>query len=110
MKQYVVDQIRKPDEDKLRSYLENNFGPSELGCIYWIPIATELLTEKQLEHEECSPHLAAVQLDSGQLCCEFLIRTKNRIRCECMGYATSKQREWLIETIDAILEKLGIRV
>jgi hypothetical protein len=31
------------------------------------------------------------------------------MRCSCMGYATEKQRTWLIGFADAIFDELGIK-
>jgi len=42
------------------------------------------------------------------LCCELLIRTKQRVRCACMGYANQEQRNWIISGIDRVFEKLEI--
>ena len=38
----------------------------------------------------------------------MLVRTKNRIRCACMGYASKDQRIWIMDVVDAIFEKLDI--
>ena len=45
-----------------------------------------------------------------RLVCELLVRTGNRVRCSCITYANRQQREWLIDTVDAILDKLGVKV
>ena len=39
---------------------------------------------------------------------ELLVRTKNRVRCDCIAYADEKQFVWLIQYIDAVFEKLDI--
>ena len=41
---------------------------------------------------------------------ELLVRTQNRIRCECIAYATDEQRNWLIRLVDDMLAQLGISV
>ena len=35
--------------------------------------------------------------------------SKNRMRCDCIRYATEKQRNWLIQWIDNIFNRLGIK-
>lgn len=50
----------------------------------------------------------ALKLEQNLLACELLVRTQKHIRCDCMAYATEKQRNWLIDQIDAVLEKLAI--
>lgn len=35
-------------------------------------------------------------LEESYLSCELLVRIKNNIKCDCMGYATKEQRDWLV--------------
>ena len=42
--------------------------------------------------------------------CEFLVRIKKKMKCDCMAYATYEQQNWLIKKIDTILEKLNIQI
>jgi hypothetical protein len=50
----------------------------------------------------------ALGLRPDRLAGELLVRTRNRVRCDCIHYADERQRNWLIQTVDAIFEKLGI--
>ena len=108
MKQYVVDEIRPDDYEKIKAYLNKEFGPPEMGGVYWIPVAVEVLNNRQNAHSQCQPHYFALDLEPDRLACELLVRTRNRIRCDCIGYATERQRNWLVNVVDAIFEKLGI--
>ena len=63
MKQYVIDELRPEDYGALKKHLDEQFGHAEMDGIYWIPVATELLTDIQLQHEECRPHFLALDLD-----------------------------------------------
>lgn len=110
MKQYVIDQLRLEDYHALKEYLDENLGASEMDGLYWLAIEPELLTAHQREHTDCHPHYLALELGESSLSCELLVRTKNRIRCSCIDYATPEQRNWLMESVDAILEKLRISV
>ncbi len=109
MKQYVIDELRPADQKALRIYLEDHYGPAALGSIYWIPIDSGLLTSVQAQHRQCQPHYFALDLAQDQVACELLVRTKNSVRCSCMAYATIKQRNWLIELIDTIFNRLEIK-
>jgi hypothetical protein len=82
MKQYVVDQLRYVDYEKIKDYLDHRFATASIGGVYWVPIDLGLL----------------------------LVRTQNRIRCECIAYATDEQRNWLIRLVDDMLAQLGISV
>ena len=108
MKQYVIDELRLDDHHKIRKYLDQTYGPAELGDIYWVPLAGEVLTETQLEHSDCQPFYFAIEVEADRLSIEMLVRTKSRIRCACIGYASKDQRIWIMDVVDAIIEKLGI--
>ena len=110
MKQYVIDELRPADYDLLKNYLDAHYIADALDGIYWIPVPDELLTGIQAAHSDCRPHYFSVELFDGRMSCELLVRTKKRVRCDCMGYADEKQRTWLIETVDAVLDQLGIQI
>jgi hypothetical protein len=108
MKQYVIDELRPGDHHKIKKYLDETYGSAEMGGIYWVPIATEVLTEIQHEHADCQPFYVAMDLEEDRLALELLVRTKNRVRCACVGYASKDQRDWIMSALDAIFEKLNI--
>jgi len=110
MKQYLIDGLRLSDYGKLKAYLDKYLKFSPLGGIYWLELDRQLLTPIQKEHEECQPHVFALMLEETYLSCEFLVRIKKNIKCDCMDYATREQRDWLINQADAIFEKLDIRI
>ncbi|MBL7181207.1 MAG: hypothetical protein ABIK98_15100 [Pseudomonadota bacterium] len=109
MKQYVIDQLRPEDYEAVKAYLDENFSSSPVEGIYWIPLDQDILTDVQAEHTQCQPFYFAVDLEQNFMASELLVRTKNRMRCSCMGYATEKQRNWIIQVADAIFDKLGIK-
>ncbi|MBU8909709.1 MAG: hypothetical protein KOO65_00435 [Desulfobacterales bacterium] len=110
MKQYLIDGFRISDYQKLKTYLDKYLKSSPLGGIYWLELDKDLLTPIQKKHEGCYPHVFALMLEETYLSCEFLVRIKKNIKCDCMDYATREQRDWLINQTDAILEKLGIEI
>ncbi len=108
MRQYLIDELSTTDYQKIKAYLDSHFKAGTMEGIYWVPLEKKLWSKVQLKHQECQPFFIAVDLAETQLSCEFLIRTQNRVRCECMAYADEDQRSWIINCIDAILEKLQI--
>ena len=108
MKQYVIDELRPEDHKKIKQYLDGAYGAAEMGNIYWVPITEDMLTEIQSEHADCQPYYFAIELEENRLALELLVRTKNRVRCACIGYASKDQRIWIIEAVDTIFEKLDI--
>ncbi|MBW2431421.1 MAG: hypothetical protein JRF56_20885 [Deltaproteobacteria bacterium] len=108
MKQYVIDELRPEDYHKVRRYLDDHYGPVEMGGIYWVPLAEEVLSEIQQQHTDCQPFYVAIELQQDQLALELLVRTKRRVRCACIGYATANQRNWMVGLVDTIFQRLGI--
>jgi hypothetical protein len=108
MKQYVIDELRPSDQHKVKTYLDETYGPCELGSIYWIPLAPECYSDVQREHVTCQPFYFAIELHPQAIVCELLVRTRERIRCGCIAYADPRQRAWIIELVDALFEDLQI--
>ena len=109
MKQYIIDDLRPEDCAALKTSLDKRFGPADLGRIYWIPLEAGLLTAAQSAHTECQPLYFAIDLDDSRLACELLVRSKHRLRCDCIRYATQHQRNWLIGWVDDMFERLQIK-
>ena len=110
MKQYVIDELRPADFEKIKAFLDVNYADSAVENLYWIELGRELLTETQAAHTQCQPFYFAIDIIPDRLGCELLVRTKNRMRCSCMQYATEKQRNWLIGLVDAMIEEIGLKV
>ncbi len=108
MKQYVIDDFRYSDYTKIKNYMDENYRCSEVSDIYWIPINDNMLSDVQREHLQCDPFYFLVELNTQAFTLELLVRTKNNIRCSCMAYATERQRNWGIDCVDTIFEKLKI--
>ena len=109
MKQYVIDELNPKNCQAIRQYLERHARPAGVEGLYWLPIDDGLLAPEQQSHDACKPFFFALELLPDRLVCELLVRTGNRVRCSCIAYASRQQREWLIETVDAILAKLGVK-
>lgn len=110
MKQYVIDQLRLEDYHKIKHYMDERFEGSGVGGLYWIPLDTDIYDDLQKLHGDCQPFYFAIELSEERVSCELLVRTTRRIRCDCVAYATMVQRNWIIDAMDAIMEKLGISV
>jgi hypothetical protein len=110
MRQYVIDELRLNDFEKVKAHLDERFEASELEGVYWIELDEDVLSDEQKRHRECRPHCFAFELTPGALSVEFLVRSKAVLKCDCMVYADPRQRRWLMDRVDAILEKLEIAV
>ena len=109
MKQYVVDDLRPADREKIRDHLEGKYGKPVFEGLFWVPLEKSLYSRVQAEHTQCQPFYVALNLESNLLAGELLVRTHNRIRCDCIAYATSQQRDWLIELVDSVFAQLDIK-
>ncbi len=108
MKQYVIDELRPTEENRLRTFMDENYGPAEMGGIYWIRLPDALLTDVQASHTGCRPFYFVADMNNASISQELLVRTRNAIRCSCIGYATAEQRDWIIRLMDDILKELNI--
>ncbi|MBF0225825.1 MAG: hypothetical protein HQK76_10250 [Desulfobacterales bacterium] len=108
MKQYVIDEIRLNDYKKLKEYFNKNYKQTSPIGIYWIPLEESILTEEQKKHTNCQPLYFALDITENQISSEFLIRSPNTLKCNCIAYASEYQRNWLINHIDSILNELEI--
>ncbi len=110
MKQYVIDQLREHDHEKILEFLRNNADASEFGDIFWVMLPGELYSDTQREHKQCRPFCFAVNLSYKQVDFELLIRSRRILRCACIRYADKKQRDYIIEYADRMLEELNIKI
>ena len=108
MKQYVIDELRPEDHDKIQTWIADNLEHSPLGDLYWLPLDDAPLSDLQQAHTECGPHVFALELSHQSLSCELLVRTRKRVSCNCIGYATEEQFLWLIRRVDALFEAAGV--
>lgn len=108
MKQYRIDELRPRDYEDIKTYLDEHYGASHVEGVYWIPLDPDLLDEVQAAHGECQPFYFAAVLEPTGLSFELLIRTRNRVRCDCIHYANAAQRERIVAFAEAIFEELKI--
>lgn len=110
MKQYVIDQLREDDYDKILGFLQKNAEASEFGDVFWVRLPPDLYTEVQREHEKCRPFCFAVNLSLKQAAFEMLVRSRQVLRCNCIAYADPRQRDHIINYADRMLEELKIKI
>jgi hypothetical protein len=110
MKQYVIDQLREPDYEAILDYLDKNALKTVMEGVYRVEIPEDHYTQVQLDHVDCRPFYFAVTLDPRHVAFELLVRSLERLRCNCIAYATPRQREFILHFADNMLEELGIRI
>ncbi len=109
MQQYVLDEIARPDLDRIKAYLDDKAKPSGLEGLWWVELTDDLLSAEQAAHPECQPHRFAVELGRSSLRFEFFIRSHRHLRCSCAGYANEPQRAWIMAFADQLVAALQLR-
>lgn len=108
MKQYVVDSLNFKDISSIKEVLIKKFGTPFMDEIFWVELDKTLLNEEQKKHTDCSPHCFALSLGETSLTAEFLVRSRRRMRCSCMGYGNLDQISWLMKLVDDILAQANV--
>ncbi|UCD86336.1 MAG: hypothetical protein JSV01_00700 [Desulfobacterales bacterium] len=108
MKQYRIDELRPGDYEKIKTHLDERFGSSHREGVYWVSLDPDLMDQVQAAHVDCQPFYFAVVLELSVISFELLIRTRNRMRCDCIHYANKAQRDSIIRFADTIFDELKI--
>jgi hypothetical protein len=109
MRQYLVDEILRRDLPRIRDYLAEHALASSLEGIWWVDLQEDLLSSEQFAHQDCRPFRFAVELGDNFLRFEFLIRSRQTMRCSCIAYATRQQRDFILAFADRLVEDLGLK-
>ena len=108
MHQYVIDELRKGEVDKITNYLKKYCEKSDLDNLFWLRLPDDLLTPTQYEHKECGPFWAGIEVTEESVVFEMLIRSRNKLRCSCISYASTQQRQFILNFADKLLKDIEI--
>lgn len=109
MRSYTINEIKSEDIRRLKDYLAQQGHSAPIEDIYWFEVPAELLSETQQEHAgECGPYVFPLETGDTWIMLELLIRPRNAMHCNCIGYAAEEQRSHVIRRLEAILEELRI--
>ena len=109
MRSYMIDEISKPDMEKIDAHLSRHAMKSGLEKIFWVKIPEDILSPVQFQHKDCQPHVFAVELGTDWIKLEFFVRTLKGFRCQCSSYSSSSQRDFICNYADQLVETLQIR-
>jgi hypothetical protein len=110
MKGYMIDEISEPDINRISEFLRENAIQSNMERLFWIDIPEECLNQTQLDHKDCQPFRFPIELGDDWIKGEFFIRTSQKFRCECNGYCDTKQRDYILNFMDRVLNELDISI
>lgn len=109
MRQYLLDEIARIDIPRVREYLNQGAVAASLEDIWWVDLPEDLLSPDQFSHRDCQPFRFAVELGDDFVRFELLIRSRETMRCSCIGYATRQQRDFILAFADRLVEELALR-
>jgi hypothetical protein len=111
VKQYLIDELRPNDYKKIKEYMDKTFQSQNhpIEGMYWVPLSPDLMDSVQVAHTGCQPFYFAVILEPTSIYFELLLRTRNRMRCDCIHYANERQRNSIIEFADSVFERLELK-
>jgi hypothetical protein len=110
MRQYLIDELSFLEHDNLDSYLKRTVKPGPIDGVFWLELPQDLLAPAQLNHPDCGPFYFSIILEKTEIRIEFLVRSSHNMRCSCISWATSKQRRFVLDFVDNMLEKEFIMV
>ena len=108
MRQFLVDEIPRRQMETIKSYLKNNTSTSGLDSVYWLEVPPDLLAAVQLDHHSCGPHYLAIEVGKDFIKFEFLVRSRHRLRCDCVRYADAAQESFLLDFAHSLIETLHL--
>jgi hypothetical protein len=108
MRGYLIDELSPSNIQKIREFLREHAIRSSLDHIFWVRIPDDLLSETQFQHSKCRPHVFAVELGQDWVKLELFVRTLKSMRCDCPGYSTPQQRNFILNFADGMIEQLNI--
>jgi hypothetical protein len=109
MRQLLMDEIPVKQMEEVNAYLKEKAEPSGLDKIFWLEVPRDILAPVQWEHQECGPHYLAIEVGKDFLKFELLVRSRNRLRCDCVQYATPAQETFLIKFVHTLIESLALQ-
>lgn len=109
MRQFVVDELNQAEMERLEQFLQQRCESAGLDGAYWLRLPEELLTTHQKEHKDCQPLYTSVELGRQFVRFEMLARSRNKMRCSCIGFVTPEQRAFVLKFIDDLLLDADIK-
>jgi len=108
MRQYVVDELRKNEIERVTSYLEKYCESGGVNRLFWLQLPKELLSDVQAEHKECGPFCIGIEVTDDSVVFEMLVRSRKKLRCSCIAYASDQQRQFILSFADKMIRETEV--
>ncbi len=109
MRQLLIDEIPRRQMEEIEVYLKEKTVSSAMERIFWLEIPERLLSPVQEGHKTCGPHYLAIETGKDFIKLEFLVRCRERLRCDCVQYATPRQETYLMDFAQALIQALDLK-
>lgn len=109
MRQLLIDEISYLERDNIESYLKRSLKQGPIEGVFWIEVPPDLLGPEQKGHDDCRPFYFSVILEEQTLRFEFLVRSVSNMHCTCIAWATTAQRQFVLDFADRLLAEEMIR-
>ena len=108
MRRYVIDELDDSEMGRLARGLRDMGLAGSIEGLYWLPVPEALLNDTQRAHTQtCGPYCVAVETTPDGVSMELLVRARNRLRCDCVAMADARVATGLMETLNALVERLA---
>ncbi len=93
--------------DNIDSYLKRTLKQGPMIGLYWLVLPENMLSEAQQgeQHTGHGPYYMAVEVTRTSVTFEFLVRSQSCLHCSCIAQANKRQRKFVLDYIDTMLEK-----
>lgn len=105
MRQIVIDELSPMERDNIDSYLKRTLQQGPMIGLYWIVLPKDLYSAAQQGHDEHGPFYMAVEVEQSSVRFELLVRSQSHLHCSCIAYASSVQRQFVLDLIDKMIDE-----
>ncbi len=109
MQQYIVDELRGNEIERIIAYLKRSCEKSALDNLFWLELPDDILTPLQYEHRDCRPFCIGIEVAEDKVIFEMLVRSRQKLRCSCISYASNQQRQFILNFADTLLKESDIK-
>ena len=111
MRSYCIEELEPDDVLTFKTHLGRQGYTGPIDDIYWLMVPARLLTSEQQQHApDCGDYFFSIETGDTWIKLELLVRCRDRIRCQCIKYATPEQRAYAIDILDELLRNRDIPV
>lgn len=104
MRQIVIDELSPMELDNIDSYLKRSITLGPMVGLYWLVLPSDLHSAAQQGHDDHGPFYMAVEVERDKVRFELLVRSQSNLHCTCIAYATSAQRQFVLDFIDRMID------